>query len=105
MIDNVQNEPVKSGKNVIMGLVLLLVFMVTVACMCPVYMQNSINRLYGNYYGLREKSSLLKREILLKDFEINMLTSINHLAKFAEKTGLGLNEVPVKIMITEGSHE
>jgi hypothetical protein len=73
--------------------------------MFPVYMQNSINRLYGNYYGLREKANLLNREILLRDYEINKLTSMNHLAKFAENAGLGLYGVPVKVMITGESHE
>ena len=80
-------------------LVLVLVFMV------PVYMQNRINRLYGTFYGLREKASLLNREILLKDFEINKLTSMDHLADFAERAGLGLYDVPVKIMVTGESNE
>ncbi len=79
--------------------VLVLVFMV------PVYMQNRINRLYGTFYGLREKASLLNREILLKDFEINKLTSMDYLADFAERAGLGLYDVPVKIMVTGESNE
>ena len=79
--------------------VLVLVFMV------PVYMQNRINRLYGTFDGLREKASLLNREILLKDFEINKLTSMDYLADFAERAGLGLYDVPVKIMVTGESNE
>ena len=79
--------------------VLVLVFMV------PVYMQNRINRLYGTFYGLREKASLLNREILLKDFEINKLTSMDYLADFAERAGLGLYDVPVNIMVTGESNE
>ncbi len=100
MIDNVQNETVKSGKHGVMGVVLLFVLVGSMVCMVPVYMQNRINRLYGTFYGLREKASLLNREILLKDYEINKLTSMDHLAKFAERAGLGLNEVPIKVMVT-----
>ena len=100
MIDNVQNETEKNGKHGVMGVVLLLVLVVSVVCMVPVYMQNSINRLYSTYYGVREKVNLLNREILLKDYEINKLMSMDHLAKFAERAGLGLNDVPVKVMIT-----
>ena len=105
MTDNVQNESVKSGKHGVMGVVLLLVLVGSMVCMVPVYMQNRINCLYGTFYGLREKANLLNREILLRDYEINKLTSMNHLAKFAERSGLGLNGVPVKIMITGESHE
>ena len=105
MTNNEQNVSEKSRKGGVMSIVFLFVLMITVASMFPVYMQNSINRLYGNYYGLREKANLLNREILLRDYEINKLTSMNHLAKFAERSGLGLNGVPVKIMITGESHE
>jgi cell division protein FtsL len=105
MTNNEQNVSEKSRKGGVMSIVFLFVLMITVASMFPVYMQNSINRLYGNYYGVREKADLLYREILLRDYEINKLTSMNHLAKFAERSGLGLNSVPVKIMITGESHE
>ena len=63
MTDNVQNESVKSGKHGVMGVVLLLVLVGSMVCMVPVYMQNRINRLYGTFYGLREKANLLNREI------------------------------------------
>ncbi|MBO4830432.1 MULTISPECIES: hypothetical protein [Fibrobacter] len=105
MIDNVQNESVKSGKHGLMGIVLLFVLVGSMVSMIPVYMQNRINRLYGTFYGLKEKASLLNREILLKNYEINKLSSINHLSKFAERAGLGLNAVPVKVMITGGTNE
>ena len=105
MTNNEQNVSEKSRKGGVMSIVFLFVLMITVASMFPVYMQNSINRLYGNYYGLREKANLLNREILLRDYEINKLTSINHLAKFAEQTGLGLNSVPVKVMIMGETRE
>ena len=100
-----QNLSAGSGRGGVMRIVFLFVLMITAACMFPVYMQNSINRLYGNYYGLREKANLLNREILLRDYEINKLTSMNHLAKFAEQTGLGLNSVPVKVMIMGETRE
>lgn len=105
MTNNEQNVSEKSRKGGVMSIVFLFVLMITVASMFPVYMQNSINRLYGNYYGLREKADLLNREILLRDYEINKLTSMNHLAKFAEQTGLGLNSVPVKVMIMGETRE
>jgi cell division protein FtsL len=105
MTNNEQNVSEKSRKGGVMSIVFLFVLMITVASMFPVYMQNSINRLYGNYYGLREKANLLNREILLRDYEINKLTSMNHLAKFAEQTGLGLNSVPMKVMIMGETRE
>lgn len=105
MTNNEQNVSEKSRKGGVMSIVFLFVLMITIASMFPVYMQNSINRLYGNYYGLREKANLLNREILLRDYEINKLTSMNHLAKFAEQTGLGLNSVPVKVMIMGETRE
>jgi cell division protein FtsL len=105
MTKNEQNLSAGSGRGGVMRIVFLFVLMITAACMFPVYMQNRINRLYGTFYGLREKASLLNREILLRDYEINKLTSMSHLAKFAEETGLGLYEVPVKVMITGESNE
>jgi hypothetical protein len=42
----------------------------------------------------------LNREILLQEFEINKLTSLEYLADFAERSGLGLYDVPVKVMVT-----
>ncbi|MBQ2559691.1 MAG: hypothetical protein II565_03765 [Fibrobacter sp.] len=103
MIDNVQNESAKPGRSAVMVVVPL--FVLVLVFMVPVYMQNRINRLYGTFYGLREKASLLNREILLKDFEINKLTSMDYLADFAERAGLGLYDVPVKIMVTGESNE
>ena len=46
MIDNMQNETVKSGNHVFIGIVLPLILMGLMVCMVPVYMQNSINHLY-----------------------------------------------------------
>lgn len=100
MTDNEQNVSVDSRKGGVMRIVFLFVLMITAASMFPVYMQNRINRLYGTFYGLRDKASWLNREILLRDYEINKLKSMNHLAKFAEKAELGLYAVPVKVMIT-----
>ena len=100
MTENEQNVTVTSRKRGIMGIVFLLVLAGSMVSMVPVYMQNRINRLYGTVDGLREKARLLNREILLREYEINKLTSMDHLAKFAERAGLGLNEVPVKVMVT-----
>ncbi len=109
MIKNEQNATVnespKSRKRGTMGLVLIFMLVFSIASMVPVYMQNSIDRLYGTFYGLKEKANLLNREILLKDFEINKLTSIDHLSKFAEHAGLGLNAVPIKVMVTGEPNE
>ena len=100
MIDNVQNVTEKSGTRGIMGIVLLLVLAGSMVSMVPVYMQNRMDRLYKASYALQEKTSLLNREILLKNYEINKLSSMDHLSKFAEKAELGLNDVPVKVMVT-----
>ena len=105
MIDDVQNVSVKSGNHGFIGIVVLLILMGLMVCMVPVYMQNRINRLYGTYYGLREKVNLLNREILLQEFEINKLTSLEYLADFAERAELGLYDVPMKIMVTGESNE
>ena len=100
MIDNVQNVSVKSENHGFIGIVVPLILMGLMVCMVPVYMQNRINHLYGNFYGLREKVNLLNREILLQEFEINKLTSLEYLADFAEHAGLGLYDVPVKVMVS-----
>jgi cell division protein FtsL len=105
MIDNEQNVTAKSGRRGIMGIVLLFVLAGSLVGMVPVYMQNRIDRLYRTFDGLREKASLLNREILLRDYEINKLSSMDYLSKFAERAGLGLNEVPVKVMVTGESNE
>lgn len=99
MIDDVQNVTEKSGKRGIMGIVLLLVLAGSMVSMVPVYMQNRMDRLYKASYSLQEKTNLLNREILLRNYEINKLSSMDHLAKFAEKTELGLNDVPMKVMV------
>jgi len=65
-----------------------------------VYMQNRIESLYRTFDGLREKASLMNREILLREFEINKLTSMEHLSKFADRAGLELGGVPVKVRVT-----
>ena len=105
MIDNVQNEAVETKKQGFFGSVMLFVLIGLTVCIVPVYMQNCINSLYGTYYGLREKANLLNREILLQEFEINKLTSLEYLADFAERAELGLYDVPMKIMVTGESHE
>ena len=105
MIDNVQDETVKAEKHGFLGSLIPLVIMGLLVCIVPVYMQNCINSLYGTYYGLREKANLLNREILLQEFEINKLTSLEYLADFAERAELGLYDVPMKIMLTGESNE
>jgi hypothetical protein len=105
MIDNVQNETVKTEKHGFLGGLIPLAILGLLVCIVPVYMQNCINSLYGTYYGLREKANLLNREILLQEFEINKLTSLEYLADFAERAELGLYDVPMKIMVTGESHE
>ena len=105
MIDNVQNETVKTKKHGFLGSLMPLVIMGLLVCIVPVYMQNCINRLYGTYYGLREKANLLNREILLQEFETNKLTSLEYLSDFAERAELGLYDVPMKIMVTGESNE
>ena len=96
MITNEQELTAKSGKRGIMGIVLLFVLAGSLVGMVPVYMQNRIESLYRTFDGLREKASLMNREILLREFEINKLTSMEYLSKFAERAGLELGDVPVK---------
>jgi len=105
MTENEQNVPNKSSKRGTMIFVFVFMLVFSIASMVPVYMQNSIDSLYGTFYGLKEKANLLNREILLKDFEINKLTSIEHLSNFAERAGLGLNAVPIKVRVTGVSNE
>jgi cell division protein FtsL len=97
MITNEQELTAKSGKRGIMGIVLLFVLAGSLVGMVPVYMQNRIESLYRTFDGLREKASLMNREILLREFEINKLTSMEYLSKFAERAGLELGDVPVKV--------
>ena len=100
-----QNVIENSGRGGIMRIIFLFVLMVTVASLFPVYMQNSIERLYETSESLRKKVDLLNREILLKDFEINKLSSMDYLSKFATRAELGLNGVPVKVMVTGVTNE
>ena len=105
MIDNVQDESVKSKNHGFLGWLLPLALIGLIVSMVPMYMQNYINQLYGTYYGLREKANLLNREILLQEFEINKLMSLEYLVDFAERAELGLYDVPLKIMVSGVPHE
>lgn len=69
----------------------------------PLYMQNSMTRLYAKSHELSENAEMLKRQLLLQELEINKLSSLEKLSDFAEEAELGLNQVPTKIRVVGGS--
>ena len=73
--------------------------------MLPLYLQNRLNSLYGQSRKLETQVTFLQRDALLLELKINQMSSLEYLSDFAVNAGLGLNEVPQKIMVLEGSHE
>lgn len=86
---------------IVLGVLLLL----SLFFMLPLYLQNRLNRLYETSHKLADQVSFLQRDVLLLELKINQLSSLERLAPFADSVGLGLNGVPVKLMITGGSGE
>ena len=66
----------------------------------PLYMQNRLTKLYSKSHELVVEIGLLQRELVLQQLEINKLSSLESLSKFAEEAELGLNSVPVKVRVT-----
>ena len=66
----------------------------------PLYMQNRLTKLYSKSHELVVEIGLLQRELVLQQLEINRLSSLESLSKFAEEAELGLNGVPVKVRVT-----
>ena len=73
--------------------------------MLPQYLQNRLNSLYGQSRMLERQVTFLQRDALLLELKINQMSSLERLADFADSAGLGLYEVPQKIMVLEGAGE
>jgi len=86
---------------IVLGVLLLL----TLFFMLPLYLQNRLNSLYETSHKLADQVTFLQRDALLLELKINQLSSLEHLAGFADSVGLDLNAVPVKIMVRGGSNE
>jgi len=82
-----------------LGLVLVAVLLLIL----PLYMQNRMTRLYAKSHELSESASMLRRDILQQELEINRLSSLERLSDFAETAELELNRVPTKVRVVGGS--
>lgn len=79
--------------------VFCVIVVAIVFLMLPIYMQNRQANLYKKAHDLSVQKSLLKRELILRKNTINKVSSLNNLEPFAEKCGLGLNNVPIKVQM------
>ena len=86
-------------------IVFCVVLLGALLLMLPLYLQNRLNSLYGQSRMLERQVSLLQRDALLLELKINQMSSLERLADFADSAGLGLYEVPQKIMVLEGKGE
>lgn len=86
---------------IVLGVLLLLLLFF----MLPLYLQNRLNSLYETSHKLADQVTYLQRDALLLELKINQLSSLEHLSDFADSVGLGLNTVPVKLMVRGGSNE
>lgn len=87
----------------IFKIVLCVVLLLSVYCMLPLYLQNRLNSLYESSHKLAGEVVFLQRDVLLLEYKINQLSSLEALSPFANSTGLDLNGVPTKVMVLEGS--
>lgn len=102
MIEETQNFVNYSNRVIVRGF-LCFVLVAGLLLILPLYMQNRMTRLYAKSHELSESASMLRREILLQELEINRLTSLERLSDFAETAELGLNQVPTKIRVVGGA--
>ena len=65
----------------------------------PLYMQNRLTKLYSKSHELIVEIGHLQRELVLQQLEINKLSSLESLSRFAEEAELGLNGVPTKVRV------
>ena len=86
-------------------IVFCVVLLGALLLMLPLYQQNRLNSLYGQSRKLETQVTFLQRDALLLELKINQMSSLENLSEFAASAGLGLNEVPQKIMVLEGGHE
>ena len=94
----------KTNKSIVV-IVSLAVVAVVSGLMTPLYLQNRLNSLYGQSRMLERQVTFLQRDALLLELKINQMSSLERLADFADSAGLGLYEVPQKIMVLEGKGE
>ena len=83
---------------IFVGVVVVAAFLLIL----PLYMQNRLTKLYTKSHELVVEIGLLQRELVLQQLEINKLSSLESLSRFAEEAELGLNGVPVKVRVTGG---
>ena len=103
MSDSANNITISgSNRSIVHGFV-GVVTLVAFLLILPLYMQNRLTRLYEKSHDLTEQVSLLNRQILLQELEINKLTSLENLSVFAEEAGYDLNSVPTKVRLSGGS--
>lgn len=81
---------------IFVGVVVVAAFLLIL----PLYMQNRLTKLYTKSHELVVEIGLLQRELVLQQLEINKLSSLDSLSRFAEEAELGLNGVPVKVRVT-----
>jgi cell division protein FtsL len=81
---------------IFVGVVVVAAFLLIL----PLYMQNRLTKLYTKSHELVVEIGLLQRELVLQQLEINKLSSLESLSRFAEEAELGLNGVPVKVRVT-----
>ncbi|MCQ2108277.1 MAG: hypothetical protein MJZ05_05870 [Fibrobacter sp.] len=103
MSDSANNITISgSNRSIVHGFV-GVVTLVAFLLILPLYMQNRLTRLYEKSHDLTKQVSLLNRQILLQELEINKLTSLENLSVFAEEAGYDLNSVPTKVRLSGGS--
>jgi cell division protein FtsL len=81
---------------IFVGVVVVAAFLLIL----QLYMQNRLTKLYTKSNELVVEIGLLQRELVLQQLEINKLSSLESLSRFAEEAELGLNGVPVKVRVT-----
>ena len=96
---------VPTSNRSIMTIVLAVLLIMVMFFMLPLYLQNSLNRLYEMQHKLSQEVTFLQRDALLLELKINQLSSLENLSSFAEQAELDLNAVPVKIMVQGGKNE
>ena len=89
----------------IFAIVFCVVLLGSLLLILPLYLQNCLNSLYGQSRKLESQVTFLQRDALLLKLKINQLSSLENLSDFAANAGLGLNDVPQKVMILEGQNE
>lgn len=96
---------VPTSNRSIFKIVLFVLLALVLFCMTPLYLQNRLNNLYETQHKLAEQVTFLQRDALLLELKINQLSSLENMSEFAEQAKLGLNAVPVKIMVQGAPNE